>query len=350
MSWRLLALCCVLFMGIPLYARDKTDVIVMANGDHLTCAVKALNEGTLYVSLDYVVGTVSVQWSRVDHIESKQLFIVKTADGSVYTGTLSSTSQAGRPVEIQVVEAEKKEVNISREQVVQMGETSTSFWHRFNGAVNSGVNYSKGNDAIQYNFSSQLEYLRDRWSLAANYSSTLASSTGADPSARNQVVLEGIHLLPWNNWFYSGLASFLQSSEQSIRLQTTGGGGIGRYLANTNHASIYVVGGFVGQNTLYKQSGAPVNSENLAAAMVASEVKLFRFNKTNLTVNAVLLPVLSHPGRLEFSTNATYYIKIVSNLNWNISFYGNWDNQPPLNLQGSDYGTSSGLSWTFGMR
>ena len=52
MSWRLLALCCVFFLGIPLCARDKTDLIVMANGDRLTCAIKALNEGTLYVSLD----------------------------------------------------------------------------------------------------------------------------------------------------------------------------------------------------------------------------------------------------------------------------------------------------------
>ena len=31
-------------------------------------------------------------------------------------------------------------------------------------------------------------------------------------------------------------------------------------------------------------------------------------------------------------------------------FYGNWDNQPSPTLSGSDYGTSSGLSWTFGNR
>ena len=44
-----------------------------------------------------------------------------------------------------------------------------------------------------------------------------------------------------------------------------------------------------------------------------------------------------------------YYIKIISNLKWNISFYGNWDNQPPPGFSGSDYGTSSGLSWTYGL-
>jgi len=33
-----------------------------------------------------------------------------------------------------------------------------------------------------------------------------------------------------------------------------------------------------------------------------------------------------------------------------VSFYGNWDNQPPPGFSGSDYGSSSGLSWTFGLR
>jgi hypothetical protein len=43
-------------------------------------------------------------------------------------------------------------------------------------------------------------------------------------------------------------------------------------------------------------------------------------------------------------------VKLFSNLKWNVSFYGNWDNQPPANFSGSDYGSSSGLSWTFGNR
>ena len=30
--------------------------------------------------------------------------------------------------------------------------------------------------------------------------------------------------------------------------------------------------------------------------------------------------------------------------------YGNWDNRPPANFSGSDYGSSSGLSWTFGIK
>ena len=341
----------ILLLAAPLWAREKTDVIVMTNGDHITCEIKALNEEVLYVSLDYVVQTISLQWSKVAQIKSDQLFIVKAEDGSVYTGTLrTAETAAGRPVEIRVFEAPQQENLVEQSRVVQMGETSDKFWQRFNGEISSGINYAKGNEAVQYTFGSQVEYLRERWSAQANFDSTLNSSSGTNTSNRNQLVLGGQHLLPANNWFYSGIGSFLQSSEQQIQLQTTVGAGVGRYLTNSSHASIALVGGFAWQNTDYDESIAPIATRDIAAALIAADVKLFRFNKTNLTVTALLLPAVSEPGRIQFDLNATYYIKIFSNLTWNISYYGNWDNQPPSHFSGSDYGTSSGLSWTFGIR
>ena len=154
----------------------------------------------------------------------------------------------------------------------------------------------------------------------------------------------------WNNWFYTGLASFLQSSEQDIRLQSNIGGGIGRYLKNTNRSTIALIGGVAWQATNYNQALGPVPRQNVGAAMVGGEMKFFKFNKTNLDVTATAFPALSQPGRIYVNTNATYYIKITGDLSWNISFYGNWDNQPPMRLSGSDYGTSSGLSFTFGLK
>ncbi len=92
-------LCSLLLLVAPLFARDKSDVIVMNNGDRLTCEIKGLDSGVLYVSLDYILGTSSVQWSKVHHLESRQLFIVKTESGSVYTGSLSTSDLPGvRPI------------------------------------------------------------------------------------------------------------------------------------------------------------------------------------------------------------------------------------------------------------
>src|SRR6476660_7745144 len=173
----------VVLLTMPLFARDKTDSLVMKNGDRMTCEVKGLTAGVLYVSFDYIDGTTSVDWSKVAKLE--------------------------------------------RSHVISMVATSDKFWERFNGAINFGTTFSKGNESTQYSLGSQTAYVRERWSAQANYDSNLASSTGATTSTRNSLVTSVYHLLPWNNWFYAGLGSFLQSSEQGISFQSTLGGGVG---------------------------------------------------------------------------------------------------------------------------
>jgi len=339
----------LLLLAAPLLARESTDVIVMKNGDHLTGEIKGLSEGVLYISMQYILGTSQVQWSKVDHIESKQLFLVKTEDGRVYTGTLSTASvEQGRPMTIAVVELSGQQAQLERPKVVQMDQTSARFWQRFNGDINTGIQYSKGNQTTQYSLSSEVAYPRERWQASASYNSSLSTSTGVTASTRNQFTLGGLHLLPPNNWFAAGFGTILQSSVQGIDIQSAIGGGIGRYLANTNNTTIYVLGGVAWQRTAYAQSVVGAPTQNVATAVISANAKLFRFNKTNLDVVANIFPALSEPGRVYTNLNVTYYIKLSGSLSWNVSFYGNWDNQPPPTFSGTDYGTSSGLSITFG--
>jgi hypothetical protein len=351
MSFRTFIILSFVFSAGVLHARDKTDVMVMKNGDRMTCEVKTLARGVLFVDFDYIDGTVAVNWSKVARLESSHLFYVKTEDGSVYTGTLSTPKAgAGRPVMIHVVEAPEKEIVIERSRVVRMTPASDKFWERFNGEVSVGVIYSKGNNSTQFSLGSATEYLRERWNAHASYDSNLSSSTGANVSTRNYLDTGARRLLPRNHWFYSGIADFLQSSEQGIRLQSTFGGGVGRYLTNSDHAVVAVFGGVAWQNTSYHQSNVPSPEQNVTSGLVYAEAKLFKFSKTDLEATATVLPALSDPGRLRVNTNASYYVKLVSNLKWNVSFYGNWDNRPPPGFSGSDYGTSSGISWTFGLK
>jgi hypothetical protein len=346
---RAIILCCSLLFSLPLFARDNTDVLIMKNGDHLTGQIKGLNSGVLYVGLPYVIETLSLDWSQVAHLKSKQLFLVKTQDGSVYNGIINSTdTPAGRPLEIQVGQTPGKKVVLDSSHIVEVAVTSEKFFQRFTGGMNFGTIYSKGNQSVQYNLSGLAAYPRERWGAQVGINSNLSTASGTSPSSHNQLSLGAMHLLPWNNYFYGVFDGFLQSSEQGIAHQNYVGSGIGRYLKNTNRTMISLLGGLAWQNTVYNPVHLAIPTQNIAAALISTNVKLFRFNKTNLDLNAVLLPALTQPGRVYFSTNASYYIKITGNLSWNVSFYGNWDNRPPGNLPGSDYGTSSGLSWTFG--
>ena len=349
MNLRMALLFAGILVAFPLTAREKSDVIVMKNGDKITCEVKGLSSNTLYISVDYILNTLSVDWTKVDHINSKQLFLVKTQDGTVYKGTLSTPeTPAERPLELEIVEAPSQKVTLERKRVILMDETSGSLWQRLNGQVGLGFNYTKGNESSQYSLNSQIGYVEERWSAGAAYTSSLSSNAGTSVSTRNDVSLQAQRLMRWNNWYYIGVTDFLQSSVQGIQLQESFGGGIGRNLINRGSAFLTVYGGFAWQQINYQQTIVPAQTQQVAAGLLGTQLKLFRFSRTSLSIRASLLPALSDPGRVQFNLNTTYYVKLWGQLNWNCSFYGNWDNRPPPGFVGSDYGASSGLSISFG--
>jgi hypothetical protein len=351
MNSKILLSCFLLLFALPLSARENSDVLVMRNGDRLTCEIKSLDSGTLSISLDYASGTVSINWGRVDHIESKQLFLVKTQDGLVYSGSLSTPATPGaRPTKIEVIEPSARRVELDKTHVIDMQETDLGFWRPFNGQIGLSSLYNKGNQSFQYSVNGDVNYTRERWGASASYNSTLSFSSGASNSTRNEIELAAQRLLRWNNWYYAGLADFLQSSEQGIQLQSTFGGGIGRYLKNTNKTMISVYGGLAWENIAYQQQILPATDQQVTAALIVGQMKLFRFDKTNLSFTATVLPALSDPGRVHTNLNVAYYVKLWSNFKWNLSFYGNWDNQPPPGFSGSNYGSSSGVTYTFGNR
>ena len=169
--------------------------------------------------MKYILGTSSVQWSQVARVESTQLFIVKKDDGAVYTGTLNTaTASQENIVQIEVVEAAGTTVAIERPRIVTMDVTSEKFFQRFNGSINIGSTYSKGNESRQYSLGSEINYPRERWAAGARYNSTVTANTGATASALNRLISMPSHAA-LESMFLQRVGSLLQSSEQSINAQ-----------------------------------------------------------------------------------------------------------------------------------
>ena len=271
--------------------------------------------------MDYVDGTISVEWSKVARVESSQRFVVQTAGGAVYTGVIKAAeTPAGAPVRFEIAEVAKKGVALERSKVVEVSQISDSLWQRFSGKLTSGLIFSRGNETAQYNLSSQVAYRRPLWEVQANFSSALSASGGDSTSTRHQLTFSGLRLLQRSNWFYSGLGSFLQRSQQGIQLQQTLGGGIGRFLTNTNRARVSLMAGLAWQGTTYDPSINSVGKQNLASGLIGGNVQVFQFKKTRLDLTATLLPAISQQrGRVRFSTDGTYSVKIIGDLWWTVS-------------------------------
>jgi hypothetical protein len=111
-----------------------------------------------------------------------------------------------------------------------------------------------------------------------------------------------------------------------------------------------LTGGFAWQQINYHEGVLTAPTQQVTSGLVATQLNLYYFDRTNLNVSALLLPALSDPGRVHFNLNASYYVKLLRKLTWNITFYGNWDNHPPPGFSGADYGSSTGVNWRFGNR
>ena len=349
---RKLILASSLVFSWSLIARETSDVVVMNNGDHFTCKIKKLDAGVLYVGLDYADGDVSIDWKKVARIESNQLFVIKTQDGSVLRGALRipATAEVQQPKQLEIPESPGagKPARVENSQIVDVRQTADRPLERLSGNVSAGMTYSKGNDATQYNIASQTQYQEERWAAQANLSSNLVANSGTTTSTRNSLSTNSYHLLPWHNYFYGGVADLLQSSVQGIRLQASLGGGVGRFLIDKDRARIALMGGLVWQTTQYEVKNTAQPVQNIAAGLIGMKVSLFQFGKTQLNIGAEVLPALSGRGRVRFNTHASYFVKVFGTISWVSTFYGNWDTNPPPGFSSSDYGTTSGLSWGFG--
>ena len=248
--------------------------------------------------MSYILGTSDVQWSKVDHIESTQLFLVKTEDGEVYTGTSVDRERGEGQADDDrgggVVEQASRSWNGRR--LCRWTRLRSDFWQRFNGEINTGITYTKGNQSTQYNLSSEVSYPRERWQASAAYNSTLSTSTGVTATTRNQLNVGAQRLLRWNNWFYAGEGGLLQSSEQGINHQGNIGGGIGRYFLNTNRTKIYLLGGFAWQQTTYAPSVFVSGAQNVATGLLSGGLKLYRFNKTTSSLREAFFPQSPSPA------------------------------------------------------
>jgi putative salt-induced outer membrane protein YdiY len=336
-------------LAFPAFARPKTDLLVMKNGDRITCEVKNLDAGVLKVNLDYVDGTIAIDWLKVARLESNFMFLVQLQDGSIYSGkVVNAEALEGAPVKIEIRTEEEESVVVDKSRVVRMTQTSDTFRKRWSGEIDFGWSYAKGNTTTQYNLGSEMDYQQTKWGGRFRLNSNLSSSTGATVATRNQVDLGAHHQLSRTNYFVAGSAGFLQSSVQEIEHQTIFGGSLGRFLKNTNRVRFTVQGGLGWQRTAYASSAESARTQDIGVALISSNLQAFTFKKSRLDVTATVVPAVTELGRLFAKINASYYLKLFGKIDWNLSFYGNWDTQPPAHLPASDYGSSSGLSYSFG--
>jgi hypothetical protein len=326
-------------------ARPSKDVLLLKNGDKWTCEIKKLDHGYLYVGLDYVDGTVQVDWTKIASIQSSQLFVVTDEKGTVFVGPLSSSNRDSDGVPFLTIQSGQSPVKIAKADVSSIRQTETRFWQNLHGAVSAGSNFTKSNNQSQFSTDANLSYIKRYWSAAAEFQSTFNGSVSAPSDLRRNITMSAMRILNRKNYFAIGVGNLLRSDEQDLALRSTFGGGLGKLLLNEDRARFYVLAGAVWTRERYTATSP--SSFNSAEGLVGTRLEYFRFKTTNYYITASAYPSMSNLGRIRFDANTGVKYEIVKDLYLNFNFYLNYDSQPPRATTKSDYGGTSSLGWRF---
>ena len=314
---------------------------MMKNGDRMTGEIKKLQNGELTFKADYMEEAVSLDWTKVARLESKDSHLISMTDGHLFTepfkldGTSADNFHIG-PGGV---------VNVSQMNVLRIQPIETNFWKQLEGSIDLGLSFTSGNDQYQTEFSSTVTYRRGDHSLTGRLDSSFSGQTKGTKTARNEFGLDYRKQLS-PKWYVGGLFDLLRSDQQSLDLRITGGGLLGRNLVRTERTRLSTFVGLAANREKYKVVPAREWTTN-ADAIGGLDFATFRFSATDITSRFIVYPSLTTPGRARSQLKSDLRIKLAKDFWWGFHIYGNFDSKPPIKADKNDLGISASIGWKF---
>jgi len=320
----------------------KTDILEFTNGDHLTGEFKGLDRGRLQFNTD-ATDTISIEWDKIASLETNQVLEVELISGFRFFGqtrravsgsmlVVSSGETAGRDVKL---------ADIVRMDPLDQG----NLVERLDGYVTAGYDYTKASRLQQFTFTGGINMRSERREMSLDASMTATSESDADDTHRYNVTGNYRHLLPERR-FYQGFATLDGNDELGLDLRTTLGGGYGTYLVQDGRREWTAFAGLA----LNREQFETGDERESLEAVLGTTFSYFRYDtpKANVDVSWFVLPSLTESGRLRSEASLKSRYEIISDLFFEISVYGSYDNQPDEEAESdSDYGITTSLGYSF---
>jgi hypothetical protein len=322
-------------------AAQKTDVVMLINGDHITCEVKRLSRGQLEAKTDDA-GTLQIEWTKIASVTAKLQFDVGTTDGRRFVGSLGPAADGKVAI---IAPTGETVVALSVFEIVSLAQIQTSVLRKLDGSVNVGASYTQSSGVFQISFDGKVEYRRPSFRAFSTVSASLTQQED-QPTTTRYSVQAGYQRFRPNRWVVAPFVLFESNPDLGFDLRSTGAVSIGRYLLQSNGGWLLLSGGgAVGVEN-------PVDGENVTNvdALVAMSASKFTYDypKTSLDLSVLVFPSLSDLGRIRINADIAYSHELIRDFNLTVTAYNSYDNRPPTtSASKNDVGFSLSLGWTF---
>jgi hypothetical protein len=344
---RLLACALPLALATAPALAEKTDVVVLLNGDHITGEVTELSYGQLKLKTDDA-GTVYIEWDKIASVESTQLLQIELADGRRFFGFAAEA--ASTPQTLRIVDSRPGKspvpVEVPMSAIVRLAriEVGSAWYERLEGDLRVGYSYTQANSVETASFSANVGVRNTRRKLNLALEGQHTSQQSGPPSQRASAIGTFERFLPRR--YYRELSiEFTRNEELGLDLRSLVSMSFGRYLVQRPGREWRVGTGLA----LSEELGTDGSRRQNIEAVLTSGARLFRFDspKTNVTANITLLPSLSDWGRVRGEASLQLQHELVSDLFFEVSFADSYDNQPAETAQTNDWNVATSLGYSF---
>jgi hypothetical protein len=315
------------------------DTVVLRNGDRLRGEVKKLDRGRLEFSTT-TMGTVYIEWDKVAAVTSQNLFNIELTDGTRRVGSLGP-GQAG------LVRVALGDFAIEYDimQIVQIRRLREQFWSRLDGSVTFGASYTQSSGVGQGSVGVDIRTRRERFEASTSFDTTVTVQPNEPESSRTALSLLYSHYLK-NRWYVPGTGKFERNTDLGLKLRSSVGTGIGRYLVQTNRALLGAGAGAVLTREIPLSGDTTSNIE--AYLGLTSSYFTYDSPKTSFTLTVVAYPSLNVGGRVRVELDTSLNREIVSDFTVGATVYNSYDSKPPTEgAKKNDIGVTLNVGWVF---
>lgn len=318
----------MLFVQIN-YAQ-KTDVVILKNGDHITGEVKILEVGILELKTDDME-TVHIKWNKVESVQTDNIYEIALQDGKVYYGSIRPGDTEGTLL-ISGVTAEEK---LFLDHIVKITRIRESFWDILGGYVRLGASFTKANGIGQVSLGFKGDYRTKDYYMDLTGNSVITTTKKETTSRKQDIFLSYRRYLEYK-WFWGAVAGAEENTELGIQLRTSLGGGFGKFFFQTNTNWLNGLAGLTFNREWYADSIKAVNNME---GLIAGQHQLFIHDRPKVSLQTALnvYPGITDFGRVRADLNIDLDWEIIIDLYWSLTFYFNFDSRPKSNASQTDY-------------
>ncbi len=331
---------CLGLSASPALPAPKTDVVVLRNGDRLTGEVEQLERGKLVFKTDDM-GTLQIEWEKLQGVTAKAIFDVEMLDGRRYVGALQTTPVPG---ELRIVSSGGESV-VRLLDVVAVYRIGATFWKRLDGSLDTGASYTRASKLFTLDVSATVVTRKPGFEISASGTTTVTSQPGVEDTSRSVLSLayqrrfEGL-------WVALAKGQLERNKALGFDLRSSATLVGGRCLVQSPRDRLLAGVGVSLNREKPVEGDSTTNVE--ATAALAYDRFAYDFPKVDVSIGAAAYASLTESGRYRFELQGQLKRELVRDFYATLRGYDSYDSRPPTEGAAlNDYGVTFALGWSF---